>query len=262
MYDIFNFNRFYHSILRLTSEKGIKMLGSILIMLFLFILIMNIELSPGIYKELQIIFLVLGLSFGPVFYMSVAANEMTSNAKGTAYLLLPNSIFEKWFLNSIVALLIYFVIFCSLYYLLDLLMIEVMTAKLNLPAGVVSPIEFFNHNTYIGFMAGTAISQGVILGSLYFNKNNLVYSLMCMFGLLIFIFLINHFSANLFFDAFIDIGYSAPYTSVFIENDTSLSGGFGIENQMSKAEITSLIFVPFIIAFSGIYFLRLKEKEL
>ncbi|MFT4602876.1 MAG: hypothetical protein ACI857_003063 [Arenicella sp.] len=262
MHEIINLKRFYFSFLRLISEKGIKMLGSILILVILAFLLMNIEIGPAIYHELQIAFLVLGLSFGPVLFMHIVSGEMSTNSKGTAYLLLPNSIFEKWFLNSIVSLVMFFVIFCSLYFFLDLLMIEIITSKLNLPAGTITPVTFFDHNTYIGFMFGAAISQGVVLGSLYFNKNNLIYSLLSMFGLFIFIFIMNHFSANFFFEEPIFFGNSAPFAGVQIESPTSLSGGFGIENPMSKAAITSLIFAPFIIAFSGIYFLRLKEKEL
>ena len=262
MTEIFNLNRFFHSFLRLISEKGIKMIGSIVLIILFFFLLFNIETSPRIYSELQGILLILGLGFGPILYMSVVSNEMSTNSRGTAYLLLPNSIFEKWFLNSIIALVIYFAIFCSLYYCVDLLMIEIINAQLNLPAGTVAPVEFFNGNTYIGFMLGTAIAQGVVLGSLFFKKNNLVYSLLFMFGAFIFIFVINYFSANFFFDMPIYFGNSVPFTLVYVENDMSLSGGYLIENSMTGIQRTSLIFAPFIVAFSGIYFLRLKEKEL
>ena len=262
MKDIFNIKRFYSSFLRLISEKGVKMIGSIVLFILFAFVLLNIETSPGIYKELQITFLVLGLTFGPVLYMSIVSNEMSSNSKGMAYLLMPNSLFEKWLLNSVFAIVIYFTLFCGLYYLLDSLMIEIVSSRHNLPDGFIEPVDFFNRNTNIGFMAGSALGLGVNLGSLYFKKNNFVYSSMIMFGMFILIFVINHFSANFFFDEYIYFGESAPYASVFVENENSLSGGFQVGTGMSKIGITSLIFMPFIIAFSGIYFLRLKEKEL
>lgn len=262
MKDIFNLKRFYSSFLRLISEKGIKMLGSVVIAILFAFLLLNIETHPAIYQELQMTFLIIGLTFGPVLFMSVVSNEMSANSKGMAYLLLPNSIFEKWLLNSVVAMLIYFVLFCSFYFLLDLLMIEIVSARHSLPDGFIQPVEFFTHNTYIGFLAGLALGLGVTLGSLFFKKNNFVYSSMMMFGVLIFIFVVNHYSANFFFEDPVLFGDSAPYGSVFVENEASLSGGFQVSSQMSRTAITSLIFGPFIVAFSGIYFLRLKEKEL
>lgn len=262
MNDIFNFKRFYNSFLRLISEKGIKMVGSVILAILFAFLLLNIETHPSIYSELQLTFLIIGLTFGPVLFMSVVSNEMSTNSKGMAYLLLPNSVFEKWLLNSVVAIIIYFVLFCSFYYLLDAMMIEIVSARHNLPDGFVQPVEFFTHNTFIGFMAGSALGLGVTLGSLYFKKNNFVYSCMMMFGVLIFIFTVNHFSANFFFVDHVFFGDSAPYASVFVENEASFSGGFQVSNQMSRMAVTTLIFGPFIVAFSGIYFLRIKEKEL
>lgn len=262
MTEIFNLNRFYNSFLRLISEKGIKMMGSIVLMILFFFLLFNVETDPRLFVELQDAFLVLGLSFGPILYMSVVSNEMSTTSKGTAYLLLPNSIFEKWFLNSVVALIMYFIIFCSLYYCVDFLMVKIVTAQTGLPEGTLTPVEFFSDKTYIGFMVGAAMAQGVILGSLFFKKNNLVYSLLFMFGVLIFIVVVNYFSANFFFDVPIYFGNQVPYALVYIDNDLSLSGGYLIENPMTMIQLSSLIFVPFIIAFSGIYFMRLKEKEL
>lgn len=262
MYDIFSLKRFSLSLRRLFVEKGIKMIGSILIILFVVVLFLNIEFSPGIYPEIRMFFLVLALMFGPVLYMSVIANEFTSHSKGISYLLMPNSTFEKWLLNNVVVIAIFYIIFGLLFRLMDLWMIGRLTTSFGLPEGTINPIEFTSDLFVISGLVGTAISLGILLGSHYFKKNSMIISLLLMFGLLILVFLLDYIFANILFDGQVYFGDSAPFGPVSVTDPSSAVGHYHMDIPITAKQLIAYTFVPIIAMMSLTYFVRIKEKQL
>ena len=262
MNTLFSPKRFALAFRRLMVEKGIKMFGSILIILFVILLFMNINVTPGTYFNIQSIFLVLGLMFGPVLYMAVIANEFTNQSKGIAYLMLPNSTFEKWLLNNVVVIAIYFIVFSGLFRLLDLWMIGRLEANFDLHNAGIQPIAFDSEIYQIAALVGTGISLAILLGSHYFKKNSLIFTLVILFVGFIIVFIGDHFIANALFDGRVLFGDSAPFGSVYISNIEHNHREVLLESQINPQQTIKYIFIPILAVLSITYFVRLKEKEL
>ncbi len=262
MYEIFNLKRFSLSLRRLFVEKGIKMIGSILIILLVMILFMNIEFAPGFYTEIRLFFLILALMFGPVLYMGIVANEFTNHSKGISYLLMPNSAFEKWLLNNVVVVALYYVVFGLLFRLVDIWMVGRLTTAYNLPESVLSITEFTSDGFVIATIIGTAISLGILLGSHYFKKNSMIISLLIMFGLLIVVFFLDYAFANILFDGLVQFGNSAPFGPVSITDPTLAVGRYDLAFSITVKQLITYTFVPLIAMLSLTYFVRIKEKQL
>ncbi|NOQ71545.1 MAG: hypothetical protein GQ574_06065 [Crocinitomix sp.] len=262
MYDIFSLKRFSLSLRRLFVEKGIKMIGSILIILFVMVLFMNINFAPGFYSEIRMFFLVLALMFGPVLYMSVVANEFTNHSKGISYLLMPNSTFEKWLTNNVIVIAIFYIVFGLLFRLVDLWMIGRLNANFGLAEGKVTPVEFASDIFVISGLIGTAISLGILLGSHYFKKNSMIISLLLMFGLFMFAFFLDYIFANMLFDGQVLFGDSAPFGPVSVTDPSSAVGHYHLDIPITARQLITYTFVPIIAGLSLTYFVRLKEKQL
>lgn len=262
MNDIFNFRRFSLSLRRLFVEKGIKMIGSIFIILFVMILFMNLQFDPGFYVEIRMIFLILALMFGPVLYMGVVANEFTNHSKGISYLLMPSSTFEKWLLNNVVVIALFYLIFDLLFHLIDTWMVSRLMASFNLPVGKLNTMEITSDIFVIATLVGTGISLGILLGSHYFKKNSMIISLVIMFSLLIFIFSIDYLFANILFDGQVYFGDTAPFGSLTVTDTESALGHYHLQIPLNMKQLITYVFVPVIAIMSLTYFVRIKEKQL
>ncbi|MFT5819040.1 MAG: hypothetical protein ACI8ZM_000262 [Crocinitomix sp.] len=262
MYDIFSLKRFSLSLRRLFVEKGIKMMGSILIILFVMVLFMNINFDPGFYPEIRMFFLVLALMFGPVLYMSVVANEFTNHSKGISYLLMPNSTFEKWLTNNVIVIAIFYIVFGLLFRLVDLWMIGRLNTSFGLPDGIVNPVEFTSDVFVISGLIGTAISLGILLSSHYFRKNSMIISLLLMFGLFMIVFFLDYTFANILFDGNVQFGDTAPFGPVSVTDPSSAAGHYHLNIPITPKQLITYIFAPIIAVMSLTYFVRIKEKQL
>ncbi len=262
MYEIFNIKRFSLSLRRLFVEKGIKMIGSILIILLVMILFMNIEFAPGFYTEVRLFFLILALMFGPVLYMGIVANEFTNHSKGISYLLMPNSAFEKWLLNNVVVIALYYIVFGLLFRLVDMWMVGRLMTTFNLPEGVLTTTEFTSDGFVIATIIGTAISLGILLGSHYFKKNSMIISLLLMFALLILVFFLDYSFANILFNGQVYFGDTAPFGPVSITDPLLTAGRYDLASPVSVKQLITYTFVPVIAILSLTYFVRIKEKQL
>jgi hypothetical protein len=262
MNEIFNFKRFSLSIRRLFVEKGIKMIGSILIILLVITLFMNMNFDPGFYVEIRMVFLILALMFGPVLYMGVVANEFTNHSKGISYLLMPNSTFEKWILNNVVVIAFYYFVFGALFRLIDLWMVGRLHNSFDLPEGMLTTMDYTSNEIIIASLVGTGISIGILLGSHYFKKNSMVLSLLIMFGLLMLVFFLDYLFANILFNGQIYFGDTAPFGSVAVTDPTSALGHYDVQTPLNAIQLVSYVFVPVVAMLSLTYFVRIKEKQL
>ncbi len=262
MNDIFSIKRFALSFQRIMIERGVKMFGSILLIILVIFLFVNINITPGVYGTLQQVFLTLGLTFGPVIFMSLFANEFTNSSKGISYLLLPASRLEKWFLNSVVIIGSYYVVFGILFRLMDLWMISRINTNFNLAEGTLNVMSFTDNLFIIPMMLGSCLAMMILLGSYYFKKNAMIFSLLISFGVLLLIMIIDHFVANGMSNEAIEFGNSAPFSSIYIKPENTASSSYALTLPYSEIGIASRIFIPLFICLSGIYFVRIKEKQL
>jgi len=261
MNDIFTFQRFYLSIRRLMVEKGIKMMGSILVILLVVTLLLNMQFNPGFYQQARMMFLVMALMFGPILYMAIVANEFTNFSKGTSYLLMPNSRFEKWLL-SILSIASYFIIFSLLFRLIDIWMINRFIDGMGISSESIGVLEFDSDVYIISTLVGSTISMGIVLGSHYFKKNSLILSLIVMFCLLILIFFLDFIFANALIEGSIIFGDSSPFGPIYVTSLGENPIRYSLEFDMSPIQVICAIFLPVLAGLSLIYLVRIKEKQL
>ncbi len=262
MNDIFSLKRFSISLRRPFVEKGVRMFGSILIVLMVILLFMNISVNPQTYLNVQMTFLILGLMFGPVIYMSVVANEFTNQSKGISYLLLPSSRFEKWLLNNVVVIGLYFLTFSLLFRLIEIWMIGRLENNFDLVEGAIQPISFDSIQYQVASLVGIGISLGILIGSHYFKKNSLVISLLIMFGLFLFVFISDHVIANSLFDGNVFFGNSAPFGSIYIHDSANQNAQYYLEIDLTPKQTINYVFLPVLAILSLTHYVRLKEKQL
>lgn len=262
MSNTFNLNRFLLAFRRLITEKGIKMFGSIFLIIVAIILFMNIQVDPASYGSVRQIFLVLGTMFGPIIYMSIVSNEFSNQSKGISYLLIPNSRFEKWLLNNIIVIALYYVVFGFLFRLVDLWMVGRITEKFGLPPAGMDMISFTSDIFIVSSMVGVSIAVGVLLGALYFKKNSLILSLLIMFLVFLVVFFGNYFIANLILDGHINMSDQSPFGSVYLTDPDTAAGRYFLELPYKGRNVALSVFIPIVVILSLTYFVRIKEKQL
>ncbi len=262
MNDIFSIKRFSASFRRLITEKGIKMFGSILILLFLTVLFMNVQFDVSFYMNIREFFVIMGLMFGPILYTAVVANEFTSQSKGISYLLMPSSSFEKWLLNNIVVIALYYIVYGGLFRLIELWMIGRLKAEYLLSDEMLQPLAFNSGIFIVSILIGVIVSLGILLGSHYFKKNSLIFSLFILFGLTVFVFFADFAIANYVFDGLIEFGNTAPFSSVYVIDPSTAAGEYLLMVPLSIKELSMSIFLPIILLLSVTNFVRIREKQL
>ncbi len=262
MTSIFNINRFLLSFRRLLVERGVKLFGSIFALIIITFLFMNIKMDPNIYFGVQNAFATLGLMFGPILFSHILASEFDSQPKGISYLLLPNSSFEKWLLNAVLGIGLYFVIYLVLFRLIDLWMIERITTSLALPAGAINVLPFDSNQSVISILTGAILANIVLTGTLYFKKNSLIFSMLAAFLFFALLFIVNYFIANAFFADSVAFWNQVPFGTVLIESETSNSGLYVLQPDVALKTRAYSVLLPFVLIFSGLHFARIREKQL
>lgn len=262
MNDFFSLKRLLLSIRRLMIEKGIKMIGSISLILLVIVLFVNIKVEPGIYEEMRTMFLSLAFVFGPVLYMAVVTTEFANPSKGMATLLLPNSRFEKWLLNNVIVIGFYFLVFGLLFRLVDFWMVSRISSRFNLTADDLTILPFDTALITISILFGVVVSIGVLLGSYYFKKNSLVYSLFIMFGVLLVVLFADFMFTSYLFDGQINFGNTSPFNHVEIFDSEIPGRSYLLKTNLAPKTLAACVLIPIIALLSLTYFVRINEKQL
>lgn len=266
----FDFGRFVLLVRRIVSERGVRLFGSLFFVLFCMILFMSMGyLKPSIYETTRSFFLTIGLFMGPIAYTWILSSEYQTSSQSISFLMLPSSIFEKWLMNTVVGIGLYYITFLAFFRVFDLFFVNAIHAKYD-TTGISYLVKDLNIQTfdsillYGPFLLGIITSLSILLGSLYFRKNSLVYSLLMVFlvaaGTVVYHFVIINLSlgGNIPMD-----GRSAiPFYRVLISDSSDPAREYIIGAKHGIATVLSGICIPIICTLTLAYYYALKEKQL
>lgn len=264
----FNLTRLKLSVWRLLSERGIKLVGSIFLIAAICGIFMSIGLvNPRGYEEVRFLFLIFGLIFGPVLYVWIVANEFSNNSQAIVYMLLPSSVFEKWFINNVVAVLFYFLCFSFFFRLIDSWIINMIHAKylsINEFSEFLDTLKVLNFDHdffYLPLLLGITVSLGIFIGTIHFKKNSLIYSLIYSLIALLLILLMNFIIVKLIFKDLLifEISSLLPFSPLHV---LYRSDEFVIQFPYNRKILLFVFFITSILFLSLIYYFKLREKDL
>lgn len=173
------------------KRYGLSVLAFIglLITWFAFTLLAGVD-TPMAREVQQITFFFALFSVG-TFYASQYFNDLGSRAKGITFLLVPASAFEKLLCSLLYTVVLFFVVFLTAYYLVDVLMVAVGHAVSGAVEGAEKPtvanvfeviLLRFNRDSTINFLLFFFSVQSVfLLGSVYFEKYSFIKTIICGF---------------------------------------------------------------------------------
>jgi len=270
MQEIFNFRRFILLIRRIVSERGVKILGG-----FLFILVCMLSfmytgyIKPSIYHQSRLMFLFFGLMLGPIIHIWVISSELQNNSMGISYLMLPSSIFEKWLINMIFGISLYYLVFVFSFKLFDTLFVAGIHKEYDSTgiASLINKLTVLNFDDlyyYLPLILGIIISLSILIGSLHFKRNSLVYSLVCVLVLFIITIVFHYFIINIFLDGNIAFNGNSliPFQGVTVTYNSNFLKEYQIKSNYSLLDVIFTIGIPAICILSITYYLALKEKEI
>ncbi len=240
------------------------MFGFTGLLLALILIIYAITKTMAGFSVAQNLTFLWGLIGGSYFMASFVFSHFSSNAIGSSYLILPASHFEKWLCGILITGILYPVIFMLFYRLMDASFVSVFHNSLDPAAPFYKErYESVNALSFNGFFAWKvypmflfAISA-MLTGSLYFNKAGLIKVSLIICGLLIGLYMLNHFFARIIFGGPIVDAWPFHYVMVPVGKlDGSILLPEKIENLAFN--IISYMFPAVLFVTS---FIRLREKE-
>ena len=244
-------------------EKPMQMIGFPgLLLTVVLILYVAIKALSGFDMAQRTSFLV-GLVGGSFFLASFVFGYFLSNARGSSFLTLPASHFEKWLCGILIAGVFYPITFLIFYYSIDTGFVALYHKSLD-PASpfykqAYESVYTFDLNGIIArnvFIMFFIYTGTMLLGSLYFNKASVIKTAIALCVIFLLIYGSNWLFATMLFGHIDD---AAPFAHVAIPVGNEV--GF-IELPASFAKISKYIFLyagP--ASFWLLSFTRLREKE-
>jgi len=152
-------------------------------------------------KAAQQITFFLSLFAMGTFYASQYFHELGSRARGINFLLVPASAFEKLLCSILYTVLLFFVVFITAFYLVDVLMVAIantfpVAKNLGAKTTVINVFKViilrFNSDSTINFLLFFfSVQSAFLLGSVYFEKYSFIKTIISCFvaGFLLFCFM-------------------------------------------------------------------------
>lgn len=206
MNQFFSFKRFYLLVLNHWAENkrryGLSIVAILGILIAWFVLAILVDSEDAMVKEIQHVTFFMFLFTIGAFYSSQYFRELGSREKGSNFLLLPASTFEKVLCSLLYSVFLFFAVFTLLFYIADTLMVGV--ANMLPEEGRPRKIEVanvFRVNLFSGNSAFTfnlllfyfSIQAAFLLGSVYFHKYRFVKTIITGFAFGFFIFCLLYF---------------------------------------------------------------------
>lgn len=270
MEEIFEFRRFTFLIRRIISERGVRILGSVLFILLCMIFFLYAGyVKPSVYHQTRLMFLFFGLMLGPILYAWVFSSEFQNNSMGISYLMLPSSTFEKWMLNIVFGTALFSLIFTASFRLFDSWFVSGLHAKYDSTgiAYLTENLEILSFDKmyfYMPLIFGIILALSVLIGSLHFRKNSLVYSLLAVLVLFITTIAFRYFVMSGFLDGSIrfDGGSLIPFYGLTVMDGSNLLKEYHLTSDYTIEDIILGIGIPGICILSIAYYFAIREKEL
>lgn len=196
MNQFFSFHRFALLLLKHWADNkkryalSVLAFVGLLITWFVFTLLTGLDRPMG--KEVQNITFFFALFAVGTFYASQYYRDLGSRAKGINFLLVPASAFEKLLCSLLYTVVLFFVVFTTAFYLVDVLMVAVANSLTGTATSAEKPsvvnvfkiiVVRFNRDSTVNFLLFFFSVQSVfLLGSVYFEKYSFIKTIVCGFA--------------------------------------------------------------------------------
>ncbi len=264
MNDTFNIKRFGWLFKKTLLERPIQLFGLIglilLIDLLFYAIGTNIKMVWDAIQELTFCY---GFVGGGSFLASFVFNYFSSNARGSSYLTLPASSFEKWLCGVLISGIIYTLVFLVFYRIMDTIFVrgyhKSLDPKSPFYKEMYEHVHIFPYDGVVAFLSYKMFvnfTTAMLVGALYFNKAAFIKVALIICSLIIGGFILNSMMAQAVFD---NIDKTIPFNCVFITVGKE-SGKIELPSYASKAvAICILYIVPAVLLITA--YIRLREKE-
>ena len=229
-----------------------------------FVFTMLVGFDRPMAADVQMITFYLSLFAVGSFYASQYFSDLGSRAKGINFLLVPASIFEKLLCSLLYTVVLFFAVFLTAFYAVDLLMVAIANTfsgvekptVLNIFSVVVIPVNLDATINFLLFFF--SVQSAFLLGSVYFEKFSFIKTVISCFvgGFLIFL-LIYFFNRQLLPEGDYPQGFLTSYR-VHVD---------GVNDRLVKipgwiGELLRFLVLYTIAPFFWIVtYYRLKEKQ-
>lgn len=263
MNDTFNLKRFGWLFKKALFERPMQLFGLLSLTLLISLLLYVILKTILGFEEGQNASFIFGLVGGGTFLASFVFNYFSSNARGSSYLTLPASHFEKWLCGVIITGILFTLLFLVFYRIMDSTLVRLYLNGLD-PKDPYFQEKFDAVHPFPlnGFVAGKTymmflnFSTAMLIGSLYFNKAAFIKVALIICALYIGGNFLNYYMAKAIFGT---IEKALPFYCVFIPVGNSF-GKVLLPDYASKAvDICLLYMTPAILCIAT--YIRLREKE-
>jgi hypothetical protein len=207
MNQFFSFKRFNLLVLKhwAVNKKryGLSVLAFIGLLILWFVFALIVGDDNLMSKDFQQSTYFLSLFAAGTFYASQYFRDLASKPKGSNFLLVPASTFEKFMCSILYTSIMFFIILTAAFYLVDVLMVSIAKSlpRIKLPEGKATVvnifgIDFFNFNddsTLNFLLFFFSIQSAFLLGSVYFKKYSFLKTIITGFVIWFILFLITYF---------------------------------------------------------------------
>lgn len=194
MNQFFSFKRFNLLVLKHWADNkkryGLSVLAFIGFLIAWFVFIMLIADNNPMREDVQqSIFFLLLFGLGS-FFASQYFSDLGSRARGSNFLIVPASAFEKFLCSMLYTVFLFFVAFTAAFYLVDSLMVTIWNRFFEVNETVTqakvvnvftTDIFRFNRNATLYLFFFFSVQSAFLLGSIYFRKYSFIKTIICGF---------------------------------------------------------------------------------
>jgi hypothetical protein len=271
MNQFFSFKRFSLLVLKHWADNKKRYLLSVVAFIGLliawFVFTMLVDSGYAMGKGMQMITYFFSLFAVGSFYANQYFRDLGSRAKGINFLLVPASAFEKVLCSLLYTVILFFVVFTSVFYLVDILMIALVDSfqATNIhmkDKGVVNifkaarlPVEGESAINILIIFFG--IQSIFLLGSVYFAKYSFIKTIISGFVVFFIVFCLVYFLFEMMPDGQYIRGFLTDYR---VDNDGKESYLVSIPRWPGQILYYFLMYgvAPFLWI---VTYFRLKEKQ-
>jgi hypothetical protein len=225
MNQFFSFNRFSLLVSKHWADNKKRYLLSVIafigLLLAWFVFTLLVDSGAPMGKGLQMVTFFFSLFAVGSFYASQYFRDLGSRARGINFLLVPASAFEKILCALLYTVVLFFIVFTSVFYLVDVLMVSAANSFLasDIPdheKGLVNVFEaasipFDQKSTLNALLIFFAIQAAFLLGSVYFAKYSFIKTIISGFVVFFIVFCFVFFVYDMMPDGSYTNGFLTSY---------------------------------------------------
>ena len=192
MNQVFSFERFKLLVAKHWADNkkryGLSILAFAGLLTIWYLFALFLEEENALDADVQLSTFYLFLFVTGTFYASQYFRDLSSKPRASNFLLLPASTFEKFLCSILFTIVLFFIIFTSIFYLIDFIMVEISnsinsTEATGSKSVVVNifTVEFFEFDSKksLNFLMFYFAIQSIFLfGSAYFKKYNFIKTIL------------------------------------------------------------------------------------